>query len=299
MNNTNIFTIQLHDSQEDKSACSVTSAEWQHLRENSYSTLTELKKVKLSVFKEKLNLYNEKCRIKDDTFNCKAKLEADLRNSAEKIKKQNDRLLQYSIKELQESLSEEDSNEIKELTLPRVGALKVLAQNCHSGPGWIVIQRRTDNTVDFNQGWFSYVDGFGDMDGDFWFGLDNIHAMTKRQQHELYVHLVFPNNETRYAHYDNFSISGKNDDYKLKSLGNYFGNAGDGLRTHEHNIFKTVRYDVKNVTEYNRWWHHEYPTCNLNGVFGHKSEFGVWWCRRKGAYIYVEAVQMLIRPKPT
>lgn len=30
--------------------------------------MTELKKVKLSVFKEKLNLYSEKCRIKDDVI---------------------------------------------------------------------------------------------------------------------------------------------------------------------------------------------------------------------------------------
>ncbi|KAH8371365.1 hypothetical protein KR093_007085, partial [Drosophila rubida] len=199
-------------------------------------------------------------------FNCKdahrAKLESDLRQSAERIKKQNDRLLQYSIKELQESLSgdSDNSTELKVLSLSRIGSLKVLAQNTISGPGWIVIHRRMEDHVDFNQGWFSFVDGFGEMDNDFWIGLDNVHAITKRQPHELYVHLVFPNNETRFAHYDNFAISGKNDDYKLKTLGNYFGNAGDGLRPHENNIFKTVRYNNKNVMEYNRWWHHEYPS---------------------------------------
>lgn len=449
MNNTNIFTIQLHDSQEDKTTCSVTTADEEHLRKNLYSTLTELKKVKLYVFKEKLNLYNEKCRIKDDVIlalrtcletykntnvnnidliallksklserkeNCiairktfenqlseyensnqekdeqiakqavmikdqdtyilklkeevkknaeqlaektdlsvnyekqiialqeiikekdlkisdciasnkeneiqiaklrdevatsvekvklsqdldknwKAKLEAEQRSSAERIKKLNDRLLQYSIREVQESLSKEDSNDIKEMNLPRIGSLKVVVQKCNSEPAWIVIQRRTDKTFDFNQGWFSFVDGFGDLDGDFWLGLENIYALTKRQQHELYVHLVFPNNETRYAHYDNFSISGKNNDYKLKSLGNYFGNAGDGLRTHEHNIFKTTRYDVKTGIQYNRWWHHDNPTCNLNGDFSHNSEFGVWWCRRKDTYTFVESALMLIRPK--
>ncbi|KAH8306999.1 hypothetical protein KR044_003134, partial [Drosophila immigrans] len=197
-------------------------------------------------------------------FNCKdshrAKLEADLRHSIERIKSQNDRLLQYSIKEIQDSLNGDDSTELKVLNLPRIGSIKVLAQKCISGPGWIVIHRRMDHNVSFNQGWYSFVDGFGDMDGDFWIGLNNVHALTKRQPHDLYIHLVFPNNETRFAHYDNFVISGKNDDYKLKSLGNYFGNAGDGLRPHEHSIFKTVRYNSKNSMEYNRWWHLEYPS---------------------------------------
>lgn len=38
---------------------------------------------------------------------------------------------------------------------------------------------------------------------------------------------------------------------------------------------------------------------NLNGDFENKSEFGVWWCKRKGENLFLESVQMLIRPKET
>ncbi|KAH8405396.1 hypothetical protein KR222_011033, partial [Zaprionus bogoriensis] len=152
-----------------------------------------------------------------------------------------------------------NGGELKVISLPRIGSLKILAQNCIAGPEWIVIQRRTGNSVNFNQGWFAYVDGFGDLNGDFWYGLANIHEMTKSQPHELYVHLVFSNNVVRYAHYGNFAISGQYDDYKLKSLGKYSGNAGDGLRAHEHQIFKSIRYASKAAVEYNRWWHNRNP----------------------------------------
>lgn len=145
------------------------------------------------------------------------------------------------------------------MSLPRIGPIKVAVENVTTGPSWMVIQRRGYKMVDFNQGWFSFVEGFGNLDEDYWIGLDKIHAMTKGHMHELYIHLVFANKETRYAYYDNFAISGKSDDYKLRSLGNYVGNAGDGLRTHEHHIFRTIRYDTKTTVEYNRWWQHEYP----------------------------------------
>ena len=44
------------------------------------------------------------------------------------------------------------------------------------GGGWIVIQRRTSNgTVNFTRKWDDYVNGFGDLDGEFWIGLNNIY----------------------------------------------------------------------------------------------------------------------------
>ncbi|XP_017956844.1 angiopoietin-related protein 7 isoform X2 [Drosophila navojoa] len=422
MNTQNIFTIQLE--QEDTSEKPPPN-EWEILRENTCSTISQLKKIKLSVYKEKLNLYSEKCKIKDDVIlalqtcletykntnennnelisflktklaerhskmvalkkahdsqnagyesticeknemintqdgiikvkekqieeltnkikqqyelaiksdelisslratiedsEAKVKerdqkitqLETELATKAERIRttqnllkfdaalmlcKQNDRLVSGTIKELQEILSGENRSEIKVVSLPRIGPIKVAVENVATGPCWMIIQRRGYKMVDFNQGWFSFVEGFGNLDEDYWIGLDKIHAMTKSHMHELYIHLVFANNETRYAYYDNFAISGKSDDYKLRSLGNYVGNAGDGLRTHEHHIFRTIRYDTKTTVEYNRWWQHEYPNCNLNGTFSEKTEFGVWWCRCNGTYKFVESVQMLIRRK--
>ena len=54
-----------------------------------------------------------------------------------------------------------------------------LATRCDmetDGGGWMVIQRRVANrTVNFTRDWNDYVNGFGDLNGEIWNGLDNIH----------------------------------------------------------------------------------------------------------------------------
>lgn len=205
----------------------------------------------------KTKFINEK-KTKPDTEKS-SKLETNFRINEELLQKQTERLLQYFIKEIHESLKSGNSGELKVICLPHIGSMKVRAHHCFAGPQWIVIQRRTGNVVNFNQGWFAYVDGFGNLNGDFWYGLANIHEMTKSQPHELYIHLVFSKNVVRYAYYDNFAISGQYDDYKLKTLGKFYGNTGDGLRSHKYEVFKSVRYCSKNTVEYNRWWHHRNP----------------------------------------
>ena len=46
--------------------------------------------------------------------------------------------------------------------------------------GWIVIQRnKKDSLVNFNKNWTDYEEGFGDLNTEFWYGLENIHFLTK------------------------------------------------------------------------------------------------------------------------
>ena len=55
------------------------------------------------------------------------------------------------------------------------------------GGGWTVIQHRVDDSLDCNRDWMSYKIGFGNLEGNFWLGLDSIMLLTNDLNMELYV----------------------------------------------------------------------------------------------------------------
>jgi ficolin len=82
--------------------------------------------------------------------------------------------------------------------------------------GWTVFQRRQDASVNFYRGWQDYKNGFGDLNGNFWLGLDRIHRLTKSGQNvSLRVDLMDWTNDTVYAKYGSFSVASESGNYKL------------------------------------------------------------------------------------
>ena len=63
------------------------------------------------------------------------------------------------------------------------------------------MQRRMDGSVDFYLGWKDYREGFGNLSGEFWLGLDKIHRLSKSGQNVLRVDLEGWETETGYANY--------------------------------------------------------------------------------------------------
>ena len=86
------------------------------------------------------------------------------------------------------------------------------------GGGWTVIQRRNASlgTVNFTRNWEDYVNGFGDLDGEFWIGLNNIYQLTTTlQEMELQIS-VWNDSETPITwNYQTFRISGPENKYRL------------------------------------------------------------------------------------
>ncbi|XP_073738676.1 angiopoietin-related protein 5-like isoform X2 [Callorhinus ursinus] len=100
--------------------------------------------------------------------------------------------------------------------------------------GWTVIQSRDRGRrrpLDFERCWQEYKQGFGDLRGDHWLGLEHISGLTSQPglRSELTVDLLGLDNHTLQAHYEHFHVDREDQFYQL-TLGPYSGNAGDAFR---------------------------------------------------------------------
>ena len=88
-----------------------------------------------------------------------------------------------------------------------------------------VFQRRQDGSVDFYRNWTQYASGLVEVGGEFWLGNENIDIISNMpgKIYNLRIDLD-DGNETRFALYNNFSITGSEDNYRLK-FGTYMGSA--------------------------------------------------------------------------
>ncbi|EDV33096.2 uncharacterized protein Dana_GF21732 [Drosophila ananassae] len=162
------------------------------------------------------------------------------------------------------------SKDIYQIRLPGVSAFEAPC----NGSGWMVIQRRIDGSVDFNRNWTEYRDGFGNLAGEFFLGLEKLHLVTQSRQHELLIHLGKVDGSTAFVKYDNFRIGSENDFYLLESVGNHTGDAGDSLTYYHLNMkFSTIDRD-NDVSGDNcarrfggGWWFNHCGSSFLNGNF--------------------------------
>ena len=100
------------------------------------------------------------------------------------------------------------------------------------GGGWTVFQRRLNGSVDFFLGWESYKNGFGNLNGEFWLGNDNLHRLTAAGNVTLRVDLEDFEDGIRYAEYTTFKVADEGDKFRLL-IGGYNGTAGDSMAVHK------------------------------------------------------------------
>ncbi|XP_052873621.1 ficolin-2-like [Anopheles cruzii] len=183
--------------------------------------------------------------------------------------------------------------------------MTVLCDQEYDSGGWIVIQHRFDGSTNFYRDWKEYKNGFGQLEGEFWLGLDRIHQLTTSKPHELVILLEDFDGNSTYARYDLFEIGGESQMYELLKIAGYAGTAGDSLSELKGMKFTTIDAD-NDIWEKNcalhytgAWWYNQCHKSNLNGQYlkGETKEFatGMVWQTFRGYHYALKSAKMMIR----
>lgn len=227
---------------------------------------------------KEMQAYKNQLEIKkktiDESDNKIIQMQIKLNENHEVILKQNETIQQkeQELSKLEEQIKKNeensnscltfgDSNDVHDIKLRNFETFPVLCNSEIAGRGWTFIQQRINGVENFNRNWETYKNGFGSFSGDFFLGLEKIHRLTKDQPHELYIYMENYKNLKFFARYDNFSIAGEEDKYRLLSLGTFSGNAGiDAFKFSKNKQFST--YDNDNdewsgncaTVRFGGWW---------------------------------------------
>jgi len=232
-----------------------------------------------------------------------AAIQKELRNLTKKENNSKDLLYHKNCAELYKS--GERISGVYTIDPDGLGPFDVFCDQTTAGGGWTVFQKRMDGSVDFYRGWADYKRGFGNLNGEFWLGLDKIHRLTKLRN-RLRVELEDTTGKTAYSEYDMFAVTSERTKYKL-SLGTYSGTAGDSLSGHRGQSFTAKDQDNDNHKSVNcavhnkgAWWYESCYASNLNGLYHHGQHSlgagGVSWYSWKGHNYSAKRAEMKIRP---
>lgn len=152
--------------------------------------------------------------------------------------------------------------------------------------GWTVFQKRIDGSVDFNQYWNQYVDGFGNPETDYWLGLGALHEMTFGGVEMRMIGFDYSGVEMEIRQ-DGFSVGDAASKFKLTS--GYYTE----LRNSDSDVFEVINgimfsardsdNDSTNATHCaymvgTGWWFDScFPSLLPNGIFEDTTSSGIRW----------------------
>ena len=139
------------------------------------------------------------------------------------------------------------------------------------GGGWIVIQRNKRNSaVSFNRKWVDYEKGFGDLNTEFWYGLEELHCLTQRGSWEMRIDFQKSDTSWSYLHYTQFSVGSANNEYPL-TVGGYSGAISSSLALYFNGRKFSTSDNDNDLTSSNcaasdrsGWWMNSCKYINLN-----------------------------------
>jgi len=159
--------------------------------------------------------------------------------------------------------------------------------------------------LNFTQNWEDYRNGFGDLEGEFWYGLEFIHQLTSRDEVELRIAMETTSGTAMTWTYQTFEVAGAEDKYRL-TIGGGEGPGNDNMAYHNGQQFTTYDQDNDHYTgncayhSQGGWWYDSCYHANLNGPHtprvpslpGMSPDDRLQWRSH-----YLQSVQMMIRPK--
>ena len=158
-----------------------------------------------------------------------------------------------------------------------------LAPGLEQEDGWVIIQRRVDASVSFERCWNEYVAGFGDVDRNFWLGLDAIHYLTEAQPMSLQIDVEPYHTPAVSISYQQFHVGDAASEYLLTITSDTpgYNTLYTSMNYHSGRRFSTYDNDNdishSNCAEHCRagWWFSSCHMLNLNGVYGGTSDLTV------------------------
>ncbi|XP_028857806.1 angiopoietin-related protein 3 [Denticeps clupeoides] len=179
-----------------------------------------------------------------------------------------------------------------------------------SDGGAVVIQRREDGSVDFDQEWDKYEKGFGNLEKEFWLGLEKIYSIANQGEHIMHLELEDWRHEKRFIEYL-FKLDGPSSKYSLH-LSHLTGNLPDAMSNHTATKFSTKDQDNDKHEESNcariysgGWWFDACGESNLNGKYlwqksrgRNMKKKGIYWKPGRGGSYSLKFTKITIRPSP-
>ncbi|XP_037538018.1 angiopoietin-related protein 4 [Nematolebias whitei] len=179
--------------------------------------------------------------------------------------------------------------------------------------GWTVIQRRQNGSVDFDQLWEAYENGFGSLNGEFWLGLEHIHSVAKDGGYILNIQLSDWEDDTASVQLP-FQLGGRETNYSLQiQESDTFGTLESSLGADavlglafttrdRDNDYKVNINCAKHLS--GGWWFSSCGRSNLNGRYfqspppkqRHQRKQGIFWKTWRGRYYPLKSSVMMIAP---
>ena len=158
---------------------------------------------------------------------------------------------------------------------------KVYCDTINGGGGWLVVQRREDGSADFNRNWVEYEDGFGNLTGEFWYGLRALHCLTGKGGWEMRMDIKLADGTKVFLQYKQFLVASAEDKYKL-TIGGFQGTTTDPMAYSNAMYFTNKDIDNDHWSNGNcaihqyglqprgGWWYNQCHRVNPNTFYKHE-----------------------------